>query len=147
MAEGNLGKYLTLESNSTNIYISRDGGFSWEEVMKGSYVFGVSYHGSLIVMAGKGWETNYILFSWDLGLTWDTQKISETRINIIEILALPSGNDNGTGALFILKGESIVGYNKVGILVSLDFTELLPKTCSGRENPEQADSDYEYWRR
>lgn len=34
-----------------NTYLSRDGGLTWQEVMKGSYIYELGDHGGLIVMA------------------------------------------------------------------------------------------------
>lgn len=34
-----------------NTYLSRDGGLSWVEIKKGSYIYEISNHGGLIVMS------------------------------------------------------------------------------------------------
>jgi len=40
-----------LKKGKVNTYLSRDGGLSWEETKKGSHIYEVADHGSLIVMA------------------------------------------------------------------------------------------------
>lgn len=52
MAVGNVGNKLeTRLSDRVNTYLSRDGGLSWVEVMKGSHIYELGDHGGLIVMA------------------------------------------------------------------------------------------------
>lgn len=51
IATGNVGKYLSGRKGEVNTYLSRDGGRSWKEVMKGSYIYEIGDHGGLIIMA------------------------------------------------------------------------------------------------
>lgn len=111
--------------------MSRDGGLSWEEMKKGSHIYEVADHGSLIVMASDQEATDSVYFSWDEGKTWNTKIISETPISVSNIVTEP-GN---TSDKFLVYG-SIEGNEDVsGIIVLLDFSMIHPRTCSGHETP------------
>jgi len=130
-----------MKKGKVNTYMSRDGGLSWEEMRKGSHIYEVADHGSLIVMASDQEASDSVYFSWDEGRTWNTKKISETPISVSNIVTEP-GN---TSDKFLVYG-SIEGDEDVsGIIVLLDFSMLHPRACSGHESPGSADSDYEYW--
>lgn len=51
IATGNIGTYLSHKAGNVNTYLSRDGGLVWEEIRKGSHIYEVADHGSIIVMA------------------------------------------------------------------------------------------------
>jgi hypothetical protein len=48
---GNVGSYLSFQKDEINTYLSRDGGLTWFEIMKGSHIYEIGDHGGLIVMA------------------------------------------------------------------------------------------------
>ncbi len=48
---GNVGDYLSLNSDEINTYLSRDGGLTWFEIRKGSHIYEMGNHGGIIVMA------------------------------------------------------------------------------------------------
>ena len=48
---GNVGRHLSFDEDDLSTYLSRDGGFKWEEVRKGSHIYEIGDHGALVVMA------------------------------------------------------------------------------------------------
>jgi hypothetical protein len=54
MGVGNIGKRLRKNQiDRVATYLSRDGGLTWSEVMKGSHIYEIGDHGGLIVMASN----------------------------------------------------------------------------------------------
>lgn len=49
LASGNVGEHLN--EKETNLYLSRDGGYEWVEIQKGSFFYGFANRGGLIVLA------------------------------------------------------------------------------------------------
>lgn len=70
--------------------MSRDGGLTWSEIRKGSHVYEITDHGGLIILAGNEEAQTNILYSWNEGLTWTEMKVSDTGIEIDNIISEPS---------------------------------------------------------
>ena len=51
IATGNMGAHLETESGLVNTYLTRDGGQTWEETLKGPHVYEYGDHGGIIVAA------------------------------------------------------------------------------------------------
>ena len=67
LGTGNLGKRLTSNDSSKNLYLSRDGGLTWKSLRPGVFIYEIGDHGSLLVIAKKGRPTREVEFSWDEG--------------------------------------------------------------------------------
>merc|ERR1719401_834843 len=78
MGNGNVGSHLSSDVADTNTYLSRDGGTTWTEVMKGNYIFEFGNHGGILIMARLGQESTELFYSLDEGLNWQTLKYSGT---------------------------------------------------------------------
>lgn len=90
LAVGNLGKELHQSHSSTfNTYMSRDGGLNWFEVRKGPHIYEIGDYGGLILLAPMETATREILFSWDEGKSWQKFKISDTPIQVSNIIIEP----------------------------------------------------------
>ncbi len=87
---GNIGEYLSLNSDEQNTYISIDGGRNWEMVAKGSHIYEVGDHGGIILMASDQIATNEILYSWDEGASWSKYKFTDEPVEIMNIITEPS---------------------------------------------------------
>lgn len=141
IATGNTGSYLSHKSGNINTYLSRDGGLVWDEVRKGSHIYEVSDHGSIIVMANNQTPTKEILFTYDEGRNWVVKEVVDTPVMFTNIVTEP-GN---TSDKFLIHG-TINGDSEIsGIIILIDFSSLHPRNCSGHDNPGTDDSDYEYW--
>ena len=51
MAAGNTGEYLDTAADSTCTWLSRDGGFSWEDVANYAAIYEFGDHGSILLTA------------------------------------------------------------------------------------------------
>ena len=140
LGTGNIGSYLTNREDEVNTYLSRDGGLNWFEVKKGSHIYEIGDHGSLIVLAPDQTSTTEVYYTWNEGLTWNALKISDEPVEVTNIITEPSN----TAEKFVVYGRS-TGKSPKGIVASIDFIPLHQRFCKLQDKPQQEDSDYELW--
>lgn len=104
-------------------FLSRDGGFTWEEVYKGAHLWEFCDSGSLVVMANDEQPTNVVLFSTDQGLTWHEYNIGET-MRVLSIVTVPSD----TSQRVIMFG-SYPRSPRMTVAVHVDFSSLIRRQC------------------
>lgn len=124
MAVGNVGETLAPYLDS-DTFLSRDAGFTWEEVHKDAHLWEFGDSGSILVMANDEEPVDYVLYSTDEGLTWKEHKFSPKgdKMRVRAIVTVPSD----TSRKFILLGE----YPKTrgAVAVQIDFTSLTSRQC------------------
>lgn len=135
---GNVGKYLQYDDNKLNVYISRDGGLTWFEVIKGPHIVEFGDHGGVILLAPLYKKTDYILYTWNYGVTWEAFKLPE-KMQVDNIVIEPRSISSN----FIVFGEPHEGKN--GVIIAMDFNDLHEARCQGASTPDTKGSDYEYW--
>jgi len=141
LANGNIGRYLNHDHESTSTFLSRDGGLNWFEIRRGSHIYEIGDHGALILIADDQNPTREIYYSWDEGLTFETLKISEEKFLIKNIIIEPTS----TSQHFVIYGESNKKGTTKGVVIGVDFTGLHEPQCRNPDNPDSTDSDYEKW--
>jgi hypothetical protein len=129
MATGNLGDELLDRPDQVNTYFSRDGGVSWREVHKGSFVPEFGDHGGIIVMADALHKSSKFLFTVDEGKSWHECQFTDSAVEVTNIRIAPKGNSQK----FILYGE----LDGASVLAQLDFSGYFSRNCN--------DADYEEW--
>lgn len=85
-----MGTKLTANDAQKALFLSRDGGLTWNTVRLGCHIYEIGDHGALIVIAKKNTPTNYIEFTWDEGRTWDRLVISDRDLFIENIIIEPN---------------------------------------------------------
>jgi len=122
MAVGNVGETLAGYTDS-DTFLSRDAGFSWQEVHKDAHMWEFGDSGSILIMANDEQPTDHVLFSTDEGQNWREYKFSDQPIRIGVIVTVPMD----TSRKFILFGE----YPKQSgaVAVHIDFSSLTSKKC------------------
>ncbi|KAF7309568.1 Sortilin [Mycena indigotica] len=137
MAVGNVGEALAPYDQS-DTFLSRDGGFSWEEVHKDAHLWEFGDSGSILVMANDEQPTDRILYSTDEGLSWHEYQFTEESMRVTSIVTVPQD----TSRRFILMGK--MPHQSSSTVVYIDFTALTSKKCSiSIDNPGQ--DDFELW--
>ncbi|KAG5353581.1 vacuolar protein sorting/targeting protein PEP1 [Termitomyces sp. Mn162] len=137
MAVGNVGEELAPYQDS-DTFLSRDGGFTWEEIHKDAHLWEFGDSGSILVIVNDEEPTDYLLFSTDQGLSWREYKFSKDKIRIRFVVTVTSD----TSRRFILMGSYPKSSGSVAIHV--DFTALTSKRCVlNREKP--GEDDFELW--
>lgn len=108
-------------------------------------MFEIGDHGSIIVMAkDKDYATTReVEYSFDEGLSWKTLEISDTLIEVNNIVTEPSN----VATAFLVIGQTLPDSEgkQVGVAIAIDFAQLLTRTCTGAATPDENGSDYEKW--
>lgn len=141
-----MGAQLTMHEGLVNTYFSRDGGHEWFEVAKGSHIYEFGDHGGIIVMANDEAEVTELLYSWNEGVTWETLKFTSTPVLVDNIMIEP----RGASERFLLYGTRVsmeveTAGLRLGVVFSLDFSELHPRQCGGEDAAGTEASDFERW--
>ncbi|KAM6497418.1 Vacuolar protein sorting/targeting protein 10 [Amanita muscaria] len=137
MAVGNVGDHLA-PYDECDTFLSRDGGFTWEEVHKDAHLWEFGDSGSLLVIANDEEPTDHILFSKDEGLSWHEYKFTQEKIRVLSIVTVQTD----TSRRFILFGNYARSASTVAVHV--DFSALTLKTCKISVD-EPGQDDFELW--
>lgn len=123
MAVGNVGEHLA-EYTESDTFLSRDAGFTWEEVHKDAHLWEFGDSGSILVMANDEEATDHVLFSTDEGASWREYRFSNDKIRVKAIVTVPSD----TSRRFILMGYYPRSPD-AAVAVHLDFSALTSRQC------------------
>lgn len=122
MAVGNVGEELAAYTDS-DTFLSRDAGFTWEEVHKDAHLWEFGDSGSILIMANDEEPTDHVLFSTDEGLNWREYHFSDDKLRVWSIVTVPSD----TSRRFILFGQ--YPRAQTSVAVHIDFSALTSKQC------------------
>ncbi|KAF8962397.1 vacuolar protein sorting/targeting protein 10 [Flammula alnicola] len=137
MAVGNVGETLAPYTES-DTFLSRDAGFTWQEVHKDAHMWEFGDSGSVLVMANDEEPTDFILFSTNEGLDWKEYKFSNEKVRVQAIVTVPSD----TSRRFLLLGNTMRAGGSVAF--HIDFTALTARKCLVNiEDPGH--DDFELW--
>ncbi|EJU03910.1 Oligoxyloglucan reducing end-specific cellobiohydrolase [Dacryopinax primogenitus] len=135
MAVGSVGEALASYTES-DIFLTRDAGFTWEEVHKDAHMWEFGDSGSLLVIVNDEKATDYVLFTTDEGLNWREYHFGDT-VRINTLVNAPSD----TSRKFLMFGESST---QGTVAIHLDFTQLTKKQCKF-DIEDQNNDDFELW--
>ena len=161
LGTGNIGSRLTSNDSQKSLFLSRDGGLNWHTIRVGVHIYEIGDHGAIIVIAPKDHPTNYIEFSWDEGISWETLHISDRDLYVENIIIEPNsisqqfmvygtyaeeqamfdpsvGETEDDAQLTIEKGNQ-------AFLIYVDFSQLHEPQCKGVDTAGEEGSDYELW--
>lgn len=131
---GNIGKHLLNNQDELSTFISRDAGFTWNQAKKGVFIYEIGDYGEVILMADSIKSTNFLYFSSDEGLTWDTWEMDfSMQVNTIEV--------QSASQKFLVFGEK----DAKGVSFAVDFSEIFENICKNIDLPGNENSDYEVW--
>lgn len=87
--------------------------------------------------------TKEIFFTWNEGKTWHNLQISDSPIEIFNIIIEPASISQE----FVVYGTQThpETFEKIGVVVTLDFKDLHEPQCKGADSPGEKGSDYELW--
>lgn len=132
LAVGNVGEHLAPYKDS-DTFLTRDGGFTWEEVHKDAHKWEFGDQGSLIVLVNDEEPTSIVSYSTDEGLSWHDYNFGET-LRVSKILTVPED----THRKFLLIGARPTAREQA-VVVHLDFSSVTTRRC----NPK---TDFEQWK-
>ncbi|KIR51702.1 signal sequence binding protein [Cryptococcus gattii Ru294] len=137
LAVGNVGEELAAYTDS-DIFLTRDGGYTWEEVHKDAHMWEFGDSGSIIVLVNDEEPTDHVLYSTDEGLTWSEYPFGQT-LRVRTIQTVP----DDTSRRFFLIGTNPSSSDKT-VLVHLDFSAITQTKCVlSIEDPNH--DDFELW--
>jgi len=123
---GSIGDHLSTNINEINTYISRDGGLTWLEAIKGTSIYEIGDHGGIIIMAPYGVPTQIVYYTTDFGQTVRTFQFTTSDVYIWNIITEPTS----TASTFIILTED-------DQIFGLNF-DVFPRQCD-------PNVDYELW--
>ncbi|TCD61550.1 vacuolar protein sorting/targeting protein PEP1 [Steccherinum ochraceum] len=140
MAVGNVGESL-LPYTDSDTFLSRDAGFTWEEVHKDAHLWEFGDSGSILVMANDEDATDHVMFSIDEGINWRVYRFttSDEKMRVKAIVTVPED----TSRKFILLGYH-PGRTDAAVAVHLDFSALTRRPCV-LDIQDSAQDDFELW--
>ncbi|OCB88754.1 signal sequence binding protein [Sanghuangporus baumii] len=138
MAVGNIGEKLAPYSES-DTFLSRNAGFTWEEIHKDAHLWEFGDSGSILVIANDEEPIDHVLFSTDEGKSWREYQFSREKVRVKSIVTVPTD----TSRRFILFGYYPRSTSS-SVAIHVDFSQLTRKQCVlNLEDP--GSDDFELW--
>ncbi|OMH79249.1 Vacuolar protein sorting/targeting protein 10 [Zancudomyces culisetae] len=142
MGIGNVGAQLgSIEDSS--LFLSRDGGFTFNQVSTGPKLFEFADHGAILVICDRLLPINYVEYSLDFGITWNKLMFENERVLTPETLTT---EESSTTRKMVLVA-SVPGLAKT-VVMNLDFTGAQPRMCHfdpADEPNNRNKDDFELW--
>lgn len=123
MGVGNVGESI-LPYTECDTFLSRDAGFTWEEVSKDAHMWEFGDSGSVIVIVNDEQPTDRLLFTTDEGKTWREYKFSDQALRVMSVMNVPSD----TSRRFLLLGQSPTKSSD-SVAIHVDFSMLVTRQC------------------
>lgn len=137
LAVGNVGEHLISYTDS-DTFLTRDGGFTWEEVHKDAHMWEFGDQGTILILANDEQPTDHVTYTLNQGLSWQDYAFGET-IRVKSIVTVPMD----TSRKFILFGTKPDRPEQT-VAIHLDFSSVTNIKCKlDLSRPE--DDDYELW--
>lgn len=136
---GNVGETLANYYDS-NTFFTRDGGVTWKEIKKGVYMWEYGDQGSIIVLVNEKENTNIIYYSMDEGDNWHEFKFNEDKVQVLDILTVPSDNSR---KFLLFTRLPLHGGDKTRVY-QIDFSNYYTRQCSLDLRHPDVD-DFEMW--
>ena len=137
LAVGTVGDYLRPYADS-DTFLTRDGGFTWEEVRKDAHMWEFGDAGSILLLANDEQPTDRVTYTLNEGLTWQDYSFGES-IRVQSIVTVPTD----TSRKFILFGTRSDKPEST-VAVHLDFSSITNVKCKlDLANPNN--DDFELW--
>ncbi|XP_011882721.1 PREDICTED: sortilin-related receptor-like [Vollenhovia emeryi] len=131
MATGVIGPSL---KGHAALYVSKDAGLTWKQVLKDYFFFNMGDHGSLLVAVryfkSRG-ETRDILYSTDEGETWATYEFNEKMLRVYGLMTEPGENTT----VFTMFGSDSGQHQ--WLIIKVDLRNVFERDCT--------EDDYKFW--
>jgi len=144
IGSGNIGAYLLDNPKERRTFMSRDAGWTWEDVdnSTGSFAYEIGNRGAVILSAETDGRTDRIAYSMNEGKTWEYCMIKDNQ-NVTDMIDIDwiVNDPNSKAKSFLVGGTK----GPEGVIMYIDFAYINERECTGFEAPGQDSSDYEYW--
>lgn len=122
LAVGNVGESLAPYKES-DTFLTRNAGFTWEEVHKDAHMWEFGDSGSIIVIVNDEEPTDHVQYTTDEGKTWREYNFG-IRLRVLSLNTVPADNSRK----FMLVGYEPREISR-SVVVYLDFSSLTKKQC------------------
>lgn len=116
------------------LYVSRDAGLTWKQVLTDYYFFNMGDHGGVLVAVKyfklRG-ETRDISYSIDEGETWQTLEFTEKMLRVYGLMTEPGENTT----VFTMFGSGSGQHQ--WLIIKVDLRKVFEKNCT--------DDDFKFW--
>lgn len=119
---GNVGTELAAYTDS-DTFLTRDAGFTWQEVHKDAHMWEFGDQGSIILLVNDEQPTDRVIYTLDEGLTW-SEYVFEDTIRVRSIVTVPLD----TSRKFILMGHAPTKADST-VAIHLDFSKITNTKC------------------
>ncbi|CAK9806758.1 Sortilin-related receptor [Anthophora plagiata] len=116
------------------LYVSRDAGLTWKQVLKDYYFFNMGDHGGLLVAVKyfkSHGETRDISYSIDEGETWQSYQFNEKMLRLYGLMTEPGENTT----VFTMFG-SASGQHQ-WLIIKVDLRNVFERSCT--------EDDFKFW--
>jgi hypothetical protein len=131
MATGVIGTSL---KGHAALYVSRDAGLTWKQVLQDYYFFNMGDHGGVLVAVKyfkmKG-ETKDISYSIDEGETWQTLEFNKKMLRVYGLMTEPGENTT----VFTMFGSGSGQHQ--WLIIKVDLSKVFERNCT--------DNDFKFW--
>ena len=124
-----------------DLYISRNGGYSWTKVREGPHLFEILDQGGIIAAVavqnklGERLRTNNVSVSFDEGACWLDIPFTDKEVLVVDILSEPTKSSTKLNIWAQVFDQSD---SSKWTVFTLDFSSILDKVCD-------QDEDYNPW--
>lgn len=131
MASGTVGKSL---KGHPGVFISRDAGLTWKQILKNYHFFNLGDHGGVLVAVkyfkSKG-ETREILYSTDEGEKWNKLDVHSKDLKVYGLMTEPNTNTS----IFTVFGSEVEQHQ--WLIIKVDLKKAFSYNCT--------EHDYKFW--
>lgn len=141
ISNGSIGEFLDLSlpnienNNEINVYLSNNGGKTFQEIRQGAHIYEIGKNGSVIIMARANIKTNKIIISFNNGITFDEVKIIDDERKGIILTSIKE--DLNSNKIFYINGYIKVKKYYRSMIYKLDLEFFNITDCTS--------NDYEKW--
>lgn len=125
LAVGNVGEHLIPYADS-DTFLTRDGGFTWQEVHKDAHKWEYGDQGSILILVNDEEPTDHVSYTLNEGLTWQDYNFGQ-RIRVRSIVTVPMD----TSRKFVLFGTAPDKPDS-SVALHLDFSSVTNVKCESR---------------
>jgi cbb3-type cytochrome oxidase subunit 3 len=119
---GNVGMSLAPYVDS-DTFLTRDGGFTWEEIHKDAHLWEFGDQGSILILANDEEATDHVLYTLNEGFSWQQYSFG-TPIKVRSIVTVPSD----TSRKFILFGYEPRSQEHT-VAIHIDMSKITNRKC------------------